>query len=135
MRSRAPFGLIALAVALSSQAASAQSLSIWPHVIASGGGVSSGGGLTLSGTIGQTAAGPADGPMIGGAFEVRSGFWASGRPNCPSDFNNDGTVDTRDVLAFLSAWNTGDGAADCDRSGTVDTRDVLCYLNLWSAGC
>jgi len=25
----------------------------------------------------------------------------------PADFNGDGVVNTRDVLAFLNAWNTG----------------------------
>lgn len=28
-------------------------------------------------------------------------------PACPADFNGDGITDTRDVIAFLSAWNAG----------------------------
>jgi hypothetical protein len=55
--------------------------------------------------------------------------------DCYADFNEDGTVDTRDVLAFLNSWNGGDLASDCDGNGTIDTRDVLCFLNLWNAGC
>jgi len=54
---------------------------------------------------------------------------------CYADFNGDGVVDTRDVLAFLNAWNGGDPSSDCDGNGVIDTRDVLCFLNLWNAGC
>ena len=56
-------------------------------------------------------------------------------PICLADFNDDGVVDTRDVLAFLNAWNAQDASADCDGNGVIDTRDVLCFLNLWTAGC
>lgn len=56
-------------------------------------------------------------------------------PACAADFNGDGVVDTRDVLAFLNAWNAQDASSDCDGNGVIDTRDVLCYLNLWNAGC
>jgi len=58
-----------------------------------------------------------------------------GCATCVADFNGDGVVDTRDVLAFLNAWASGDGAADINGDGVVDTRDVLAFLNLWNAGC
>ena len=54
---------------------------------------------------------------------------------CPGDFNGDGLVDTRDVIAFLNAWVAKQASADCDNNGSVDTRDVLCFLNLWTSGC
>jgi hypothetical protein len=54
---------------------------------------------------------------------------------CTADYNGDGVVDTRDVLAFLNDWNAGGGSSDCDGNGVIDTRDVLCFLNLWNAGC
>lgn len=54
---------------------------------------------------------------------------------CPGDFNEDGAVDTRDVLAFLNAWTAGESRADANGDGVVDTRDVLFFLNLWTAGC
>lgn len=54
---------------------------------------------------------------------------------CTADFNGDGGVDTRDVLAFLNAWTAGDSSADVNGDGVVDTRDVLAFLNLWNAGC
>ena len=54
---------------------------------------------------------------------------------CLGDFNQDGTVNTLDVLAFLNAWSNGSLAADCNGDGVVNTIDVLCFLNRWSAGC
>ncbi|HZW10933.1 MAG TPA: GC-type dockerin domain-anchored protein [Phycisphaerales bacterium] len=54
---------------------------------------------------------------------------------CLADFNGDGAVDTRDVLAFLNAWTGRDGTADCDGNGVIDSRDVICFLNVWNAGC
>jgi hypothetical protein len=63
-------------------------------------------------------------------------FWGTpGGPGCYADFNGDGLVDTRDVLAFLNAWNANDPRSDCNGDGLIDTRDVLCFLNLWNAGC
>ena len=56
-------------------------------------------------------------------------------PICLADFNDDGAVNTLDVLAFLNAWNAGDAGADCTGDGAVNTIDVLCFLNLWNAGC
>jgi hypothetical protein len=55
--------------------------------------------------------------------------------DCYADFNGDGSVDTRDVIAFLNAWNADDPASDCDENGVIDTRDVICFLNGWTAGC
>ncbi len=54
---------------------------------------------------------------------------------CPADFNRDLAIDTRDVLAFLNAWNAGDPRCDYDCNGVIDTRDVLAFLNRWSGGC
>jgi glucose/arabinose dehydrogenase len=62
--------------------------------------------------------------------------WAAGFvQSCPGDFNGDGVVDTRDVIAFLNAWAAGDASADFNGDGEVDTRDVLAFLNAWTAGC
>lgn len=54
---------------------------------------------------------------------------------CAADFNDDGSVNTLDVLAFLNAWNAGDPAADINADGSINTQDVLAFLNLWSTGC
>ncbi len=55
--------------------------------------------------------------------------------DCVADFNNDGSVNTQDVLAFLNAWTAGDPSADVNGDGTVNTQDVLFFLNLWNTGC
>ncbi len=54
---------------------------------------------------------------------------------CPGDFNRDGEVDTRDVIAFLNAWTAGEPEADFNDDGDIDTRDVLAFLNAWIEGC
>ncbi len=127
-----PIPAALLAATCIAPVASAQFQIDW-YTIDSGGGVSSGGGFQLIGTIGQHDAGPAN---SGGSFQLTGGFWAvAAGDGCFADFNGDGAVDTRDVLAFLNAWSARDDAADCDANGYIDTRDVLCFLNLWSAGC
>ncbi len=55
--------------------------------------------------------------------------------DCLGDFNEDGAVDTQDVLAFLNAWAANDPAADIDGNGIIDTRDVIAFLNAWSESC
>jgi hypothetical protein len=71
-------------LALSFSAAHAQNFSIDWHTIDGGGGTSSGGGFSLSGTIGQPEANAQ--PMTGGAFSLTGGFWslfAVQTPNAP----------------------------------------------------
>ncbi len=50
---------------------------------------------------------------------------------CPADFNEDGSINPADVLAFLNAWNAGDDAADVNQDGSLDTRDVVWFLQVW----
>lgn len=54
---------------------------------------------------------------------------------CPADFNEDGGVNTLDVLAFLNAWTSDDPEADFNHDGNINTLDVLAFLNAWTAGC
>lgn len=54
---------------------------------------------------------------------------------CAADLNDDGAVNTQDVLAFLNLWVAGDPIADWNHDGVVDTRDVTAFLNEWVAGC
>jgi len=74
-------------------------------------------------------------PLLTSAHLLQIGGCTLVEAACRADFNGDGTVDTRDVLAFLNAWTAGDDAADIDGNGLIDTRDVLAFLNLWTAGC
>jgi hypothetical protein len=51
-------------------------------------------------------------------------------PNsCPADFDEDGDVDTADLLYLLGAWGTPDG--DVDGDGDTDTADLLALLAAW----
>jgi hypothetical protein len=62
---------------------------------------------------------------------------------CPADFNADGSVNTQDFLAFLTAWagrrgedcSGGGCSADLNGDGQVTTQDFVEFLNLWAAGC
>lgn len=54
---------------------------------------------------------------------------------CRVDLNGDGRGDTRDALAFLNLWASGDPEADWNGDGSVDSADVTAFLNDWAAGC
>lgn len=69
------------------------------------------------------------------ADEELSEVFASLQLHCPADRNNDGVVDTRDVIRFLNEWVSGSASADFNRDGEVDTRDVIDFLNAFTAGC
>ncbi len=86
---------------------------------------------TVEGDTTPDLAGVNPGTLIGGP--VLAG--ADRCEPCAPDFNGDGTVDTRDVLAFLNAWNARDPSSDYNGDGIIDTRDVLSFLNAWNAGC
>lgn len=68
--------LIALLLGGGSLLAQGHNFSINRWVVGSS-AVSSGGGLSLSSTIGQAEAGPT---LRGGSFELRSGFWQAAGP-------------------------------------------------------
>lgn len=74
-------------------------------------------------------------PVSGEPGERIGAVYEFGASACVADFNDDGEVDTRDVLAFLNAYSKHEQSADIDGNGVVDTRDVLAFLNLWGAGC
>ena len=56
-------------------------------------------------------------------------------PVCRADYNDDGTVNTQDFLAYLNAWAAGNLAADWDLNGVINTVDLLGFLNDWTSGC
>ena len=100
-----------------------------------GGGVmrSTGGGLELSGTIGQ----PDAGVLTGGGFELYAGFWY---PIAPGDHNDDGLVDLDDYDAFETCMTGPEGtepgpgcdAFDVDHSGTIDLADFAVVQTTFS---
>ena len=61
-------------------------------------------------------------------------FWGERDAVCVyADHDGDGSVNIRDVTAFLNDWVPGNGATDCNGDGAVDTRDLVCYLNIWNS--
>ena len=49
---------------------------------------------------------------------------------CPWDLDDNGTVNTNDLLALFAQWGT-DGPADFDGSGVVNTVDLLILFANW----
>ena len=56
-------------------------------------------------------------------------------PECPADFDGDGTLTFFDVSQFISAYQAMDPAADVNGDGTLDFFDVSAFLTSYSAGC
>ena len=53
---------------------------------------------------------------------------------CFADFNQDGGVDGADVVAFFTAWESGDSTADVNQDGGVDGSDISTFFVAWEAG-
>ncbi len=49
-----------------------------------------------------------------------------------ADWNGDGVVDTRDLIAFLSDFAAMDARADLNGDTTIDSRDAVLFLNAWA---
>jgi hypothetical protein len=55
---------------------------------------------------------------------------------CAGDLNQDGAVNTEDLLAFLSQYGcVGDCIGDFDNSGGVNTLDLLSFLSYFQNPC
>ena len=104
-----------------------------------GGGVmrSTGGDFELSGTIGQSDAGPGVLGMSGGDFTLTGGFWFA---LDPGDCNEDGGVNLFD-FDVLEVCISGPGGGilspecicfDVDRNGSVDMRDISIFQRRFS---
>jgi hypothetical protein len=78
---------------------------------------------------------PTDGGT--GLPEVETGDLASlpTLPPCPADYNNDGTVNSQDFVAFLNDFVAGNLRADYNGDGTVNSQDFVAFLNDFVAGC
>jgi hypothetical protein len=91
--------------------------------------VTANGGQTLDG---ETAtAFPSGNGAAGGAaswsFTIES--------PCTADYNNDGSVDGDDVIAYFADWDSGLIAADFNNDGGVDGDDVIDFFGAWDSGC
>lgn len=105
-----------------------------------GGGTSSGGSISITGTIGQhdTAA------SVGGAIACAGGFWPAFTPTGPACYPNcDGstvapTLTANDFLCFINAYAAANPYANCDGSSgspILTANDFLCFLNAFANGC
>jgi hypothetical protein len=92
----------AAAVVLSGSAAHA-AYDIPQHVIAGGGGTSTGGTYSLTGTIGQSIVGFS----TGGNYELSGGFWGGGAPS--------GGI--FDITVFVALAGTGSGSVSSNPAG------------------
>lgn len=141
----ARFAIAGLALALVATVASAAPPVVVRHVIAAGGRRSNSGPFVITGTIGQAAAGPSSGPMLGGAFAVRSGFWFGDGPiQCLADYDINGEVDILDFLNFIDDFSVCEespapcgslGDPDIDGNGFIDILDFLIFIDSFSNGC
>ena len=56
---------------------------------------------------------------------------------CPADWNDDDTVNSSDVSAFLTSWldslQNGNLIADFDGNGAVNSSDISAFLTQWLA--
>lgn len=121
---RAAFVLCVFAVM---EVAVAQDYQIIRHTINSGGGVSSGGGYALTGTIGQPAAGWSEDRDSG--YGLLGGFFGGGYPVCFVTFE--------DFALFSAYWlMSGDSLpGDFDDSGNVDINDLPHLAYYWLNYC
>ncbi len=105
-----------------------------------GGGTVAAGRWELSGTIGQHDAAL---PLSADEWTLSGGFWGVKsisypcrwyRDNCFGDYNDDGGIDSDDVIAFFNAWDASEPCADVDRSRGIDSDDVIQFFESWDSG-
>ena len=98
---------------------------------------STGGPFELSATIGQPDAG---GPLLGGEFELTSGFWvAAAEPFCFGDLDENGVIGLSDLATLLGSYGQTSGMTyedgDLDGDGDVDLSDLAFLLSLYGTIC
>ena len=73
----------------------------------------------------------------GATFDsVRLRIYGRAMPsNCAADFNNDGTVNVLDVVAFINTWNAQGPGSDANNDGLINILDVIAFINTWNLGC
>lgn len=76
--------------------------------------------------------------LIGADFDDQMGAYAGATyifGACRVDLASDGTVDIRDLVAFLDAWARDERVSDWNRDGEIRVDDVQAYLGDWMARC
>jgi subtilisin-like proprotein convertase family protein len=54
-------------------------------------------------------------------------------PACPADWDDNGSLTSADVFAFLASWF--ESQADFNTDGATSVRDIFDFLSAWFAGC
>ena len=54
-------------------------------------------------------------------------------PNCPEDFDGNGSVAVADLLTLIAAWGNTSGAEDLNGDGIVNVADLLILIAAWGA--
>ncbi|NRA58330.1 MAG: hypothetical protein HRU13_09495, partial [Phycisphaerales bacterium] len=69
-------------------------------------------------------------------FGVKEGFVVTlPSPDCPMDFDEDGSLTLFDFLAFQNLFDARDPRADVDEDGRFTLFDFLTFQTLFDAGC
>ena len=124
--------LLPLAAASSAAAQMGPGLDLTWNTYDCGGGVSTGGGFTLTGTVGQ----PDAGAMSSGSVMVLGGFWgAGGPPPCYPDCNGDAALNLGDFGCFQTKFALGDPYADCNGDAVLNLGDFGCFQTKFALGC
>ena len=94
---------------------------------------------TVGDAFGQSVAVRGNMAIVGAPYDDENGRESGSAYvfdwSCRADLNDDGLIDTRDFLVFLSKWSANDLIADWNDDGTVNTQDFIAYLNSWTMGC
>ena len=116
--------VLAISAATVALAAGPDGLDLSWHTIDGGGGVSNGGSLQMSGTIGQ----PDPGTMSAGDLTLTGGFWSvRAAVEVLGDIDGNGVVNLLDFVEYLNCL-TGPGAASiptgCEAANLNDDSHI-----------
>ncbi|MBK7404984.1 MAG: S8 family serine peptidase [Phycisphaerales bacterium] len=76
------------------------------------------------------------GRAVAAALWTKQGDLGVGTTLCVADFNNDGSVDSRDFVEYLRAFAARNWRADlAEPVGVFNTLDLIAYLNAYASGC
>ncbi len=101
----------------------------------------------IAGTMLTTADELSESGLLSGGTDISHlavpGFMAWGRTTisalsraiCPGDFDENGTLSTNDIFAYLEAWFARDMRADFNYSRTLEVQDIFDFLGAWFGGC
>jgi len=54
---------------------------------------------------------------------------------CIGDADCDDDADSDDIVAFFTAWDSGEPGGDADADGDTDSDDIVIFFAAWDAGC